>query len=154
MDTLMAYHNYLQGRIKENLNSLYLGPGKFYFVISIILFIVSLISMMVGILVITLRHRHVYLVNFDYKFVGPGFIVLFILCLGVGSHFLLHAKRVTNKYRRNLRVSNLKIFLKAPSTQPFTFIFFFFFIYFSTHREIVDIPFLRRGGKQQMNINI
>lgn len=103
MDTLMAYHNYLQGRIKENLNSLYLGPGKFYFVISIILFIVSLISMMVGILVITLRHRHVYLVNFDYKFVGPGFIVLFILCLGVGSHFLLHAKRVTNKYRRNLR---------------------------------------------------
>ena len=111
MDTLMAYHHYLQGRIKENLNSLSLGPGKFYFVISMVLFVLSLMCMTVGILVITLRHRHVYLVNFDYKFVGPGFIVLFILCLGVGSHFLIHAKRVSNKYRRNLRVSKSIIFI-------------------------------------------
>lgn len=103
MDTLMAYHNYLQGRIKENLNSLSLGPGKFYLIISIVLFVFGLVCMTVGILVITLRHRHVYLVNFDYKFVGPGFIVIFILCLGVGSHFLIYAKRITNKYRRNLR---------------------------------------------------
>ncbi|GAB1608323.1 uncharacterized protein LOC115213486 [Argonauta hians] len=103
IDTLTAYSHYLHGRIKEQLNSLSIGPGKFYYLCGIFLYFFGLICMIVGILVITLRHRHVYLINFNYKFVGPGFIVIFILCFGVGTHFLVHAKEITNKYRRKLR---------------------------------------------------
>lgn len=107
MDTLTAYSHYLHGRIKEQLNSLNIGPGRFYFLSAVSLFVFGLICMVVGILVITLRHRHIYLINFDYKFLGPGFIVIFILCFGIGTHLLVLAKEVTNKYRRSLRVSNI-----------------------------------------------
>lgn len=106
-DTVVAYHEFLQGRIQGELNGVTIGPGYTLSRFAIGFFVFGFICMIVGILVITLRHRHVYLVSWDDQFLGPFFIVMFLLCCAVATFLLMVAKRRTNQYRKDLAVCNL-----------------------------------------------
>lgn len=117
-DTVVAYHSRVQGQIKNELNGLDLGPGSFPCFLAKIFFGLSLISGVVGILVITLRHRHVYLISWNNQFLGPAFIVGFILLLGATAYMVILSLRRSNEYRRglvvscqNLQLSTLLIFI-------------------------------------------
>lgn len=61
--------------------------------------------MVVGILVITLRHRHVYLWDRNAQFLGPFFIIVFLMCMAAATFLLLLARKRTNDYREALAVS-------------------------------------------------
>ncbi|KAL5017924.1 hypothetical protein ScPMuIL_003646 [Solemya velum] len=101
-DTVVAYHEYIQGRIQGMLSGLRFGPGRIYCDVAIGLFIFGVIAGIVGILVITLRFRHVYLPDWNDQFLGPFFVVLFIMCTGVAVLLVSLAHKRTNKYRRHL----------------------------------------------------
>lgn len=101
-DTVVAYHARVQNQIKDELNGLNLGPGRFPMLLAAIFYLGGLALGVIGVLVITLRHRHVYLISWNDQFLGPAFIVLFILCVGMGTYMVLLALRRTNQYRRGL----------------------------------------------------
>ncbi|XP_060592794.1 uncharacterized protein LOC132747427 [Ruditapes philippinarum] len=101
-DTVVAYHEFLQGRIQGELNGVTIGPGYTLSRFAFGFFGFGFICMIVGILVITLRHRHVYLVSWDDQFLGPFFIIMFLLSCAVATFLLLIAKRRTNQYRKDL----------------------------------------------------
>lgn len=101
-DTVVAYHEFLQGRIQGELNGVTIGPGYTLSRFAIGFFVFGFLCMIVGILVITLRHRHVYLVSWDDQFLGPFFIIMFLLSCAVATFLLLIAKRRTNQYRKDL----------------------------------------------------
>lgn len=104
-DTVVAYHARVQNQIKNELNGLNLGPGRFPMFLAAMFYLGGLILGVIGVLVITLRHRHVYLISWNDQFLGPAFIVFFLLCVGMGTYMVLVALRRTNKYRRGLVVS-------------------------------------------------
>ncbi|XP_064606423.1 uncharacterized protein LOC135471218 isoform X2 [Liolophura sinensis] len=106
-DTVVAYHEYLQALIRDRLNAVNLGPAKVPFRIAMVLYIWGLACCIVGILVISLRHRHLYLTGVWTRFVGPLFIIFFLLSFGAATYFLNRAKQISNKYRRDLRFQPL-----------------------------------------------
>ncbi|KAJ8318583.1 hypothetical protein KUTeg_003674 [Tegillarca granosa] len=101
-DTVVAYHEFIQGRIRTSLNSIDLGPGRIYAFVGFCVFIFGLACGVVGILLITLRTRHVYLWSWNDQFLGPAFIIAFICCtcFFFFTMFLSHKK--ANKYRSQL----------------------------------------------------
>ena len=106
-DTVVAYHEFIQGRIQGELNGVTIGPGYMLSRYALVSFIFGLACMLTGILVITLRHRHVYLVDWNAQFLGPFFIIVFLLCCSLSTFLLLIAKQRTNQYRRDLAVRYL-----------------------------------------------
>ena len=106
-DTVVAYHDFIQGRIQGELNGLSIGPGRVLFKIAVILIIVGLTFMVTGILVITLRKRHVYLWDWNDQFwPGPFFIIIFLACFSTATYLLILARKRTNIYRGSLAVSS------------------------------------------------
>lgn len=105
-DTVVAYHDFIQGRIQGELNGLSIGPGRLLVKVATGLFVFGTILMIVGILVITLRHRHVYLWDWNAQFLGPFFIIMFLLCFSAATFLLVLARRRTNMYRESLAVSD------------------------------------------------
>ena len=103
-DTVVAYHDFIQGKIKGELNGVDLGPGRNCFRIGAGVFIFGLICGIVGILIITLRDRHVYLWDWNDQFLGPFFIVMLLLCTGLAVYLLVEGKRRANAYRKELVV--------------------------------------------------
>lgn len=101
-DTVVAYHDFIQGRIQGELNGLSIGPGRLLVKVATGLFVFGTILMIVGILVITLRHRHVYLWDWNAQFLGPFFIIMFLLCFSAATFLLVLARRRTNMYRESL----------------------------------------------------
>ena len=114
-DTVVAYHDFIQGRIQSELNGVRIGPGQVLFKIAVGLIIVGLLFLITGILVITLRHRHVYLWDWNAQFwPGPFFVVIFLLCMSAATYLLILARKRTNEYRESLAVS---ICLFEPNNQ-------------------------------------
>ena len=103
-DTVIAYHDFVQTQIRGELNGIFLGPGRFYAQIAVASFLSGLVSAIVGILVITLRRRHVYLISWDDQFLGPFFIILAFMLVGFAAALVVQAKRRANAYRRDLVV--------------------------------------------------
>ena len=103
-DTVVAYHELIQGRIQDNLNGVSIGPGRIFFKIAIASAIFACLCLIVGILVVGLRHRHVYLVDWNAQFLGPFFVILGILFFGFSTFLCLLAKQRTNQYRADLAV--------------------------------------------------
>ncbi|XP_067673819.1 uncharacterized protein [Haliotis asinina] len=101
-DTIVAYHAYLQTRIHNELNGVGLGPGWLPCRMGLICIAFSLASLVTGVLVITLRHRHVYLVDWWHAFIGPFFIILSLILMTLASYLIITAKRRSNQYRREL----------------------------------------------------
>lgn len=101
-DTVIAYHDFVQTQIRGELNGIFLGPGRFYAQIAVASFLGGLISAIVGILLITLRTRHVYLISWDDQFLGPFFIILAFMLVGFAASLVVQAKRRANAYRRDL----------------------------------------------------
>ncbi|XP_012943378.1 proline-rich proteoglycan 2 [Aplysia californica] len=100
--TIDAYHYYVQRGIRNDLNSVWLGPGKLPFRAAIALIVFALCCLLVGVLLVALRMRHVYLWDWDSQFLGPFFIILFLLCMAGASYLFIIAKRRSNKYRAEL----------------------------------------------------
>ena len=103
-DTVVAYHELIQGKIQDNLNGISIGPGQLCFKLSIASAIFAFCCLIVGILVVSLRHRHVYLVNWNEQFLGPFFVILALLFFGFSTFLCLLAKQRTNQYRADLAV--------------------------------------------------
>ncbi|XP_062589775.1 cleavage and polyadenylation specificity factor subunit 6-like [Saccostrea cucullata] len=101
-DTVIAYHDFVQHQIRGELNGIFLGPGRFYAQIAVASFLAGVISAIVGILVITLRTRHVYLISWDDQFLGPFFVILAFMLAGFAAALVVQAKRRANAYRRDL----------------------------------------------------
>lgn len=121
-DTVVAYHSRVQGQIKNELNGVDLGPGSFPCFLAKVFFALSLILGIVGVLVITLRHRHVYLISWNDQFLGPAFIIIFILLLGAAAYMVVIALRRSNEYRRGLVVSiTFSALIHCLSSQVLTF---------------------------------
>lgn len=103
-DTVVAYHTRVQNQIKNELNGFNLGPGRFPMILAVVFYVGGLVLGVIGVLVITLRHRHVYLISWNDQFLGPAFVSAFILCVGFGTYMVIVAKRRSNEYRRGLVV--------------------------------------------------
>ncbi|XP_050391058.1 histone-lysine N-methyltransferase, H3 lysine-79 specific [Patella vulgata] len=101
-DTIVAYHSFVQQRIRSDLNGLAIGPGWIPCRLGLLFAIFSFLSLITGILIIALRSRHVYLIDWWAQFTGPFFIILFLLFAGVSTYLILAAKRRSNLYRREL----------------------------------------------------
>ena len=104
-DTIDAYHSYVQSQIRSDLNSISLGPGKLPTRLAQGLTVFGFCCLLVGILLIALRMRHVYFWDWDVQFVGPFFIILFLLCLSGATYLVILASRRANRFRRELYVS-------------------------------------------------
>jgi len=100
--TIDAYHSYIQRGIRNNLNSISLGPGKLPFRTAVVLIILGLCFLLVGILLVALRTRHVYLWDWDAQFLGPFFVILFLLSMSGATYLIILAKRRSNQYRSQL----------------------------------------------------
>jgi len=100
--TIDAYHAYVQRGIRRDLNSISLGPGKLPFRTAVALVFFGFCCLLVGILLITLRMRHVYLWDWDAQFLGPFFFIMFLLCMAGATYLFVLAKRRSNKYRSEL----------------------------------------------------
>jgi len=103
-DTVVAYHEFIQGQIHGELNGVSIGPGYLFSKIAFILFGLGCVSLLVGCLLITLRHRHVYLVSWNDQFLGPFFVALFLMCCGLATFLIKVARDRTNRYRKDLAV--------------------------------------------------
>lgn len=103
-DTVVAYHDFIQGQIKGELNGVNLGPGRTCCRVAGVVFVFGLALGLVGTLVITLRTRHVYLPDWNDQFLGPAFVVMMLLCVGLAVFLLVEGKRRANAYRRDLVV--------------------------------------------------
>ncbi|XP_052767757.1 pre-mRNA-splicing factor CWC22 homolog isoform X2 [Mya arenaria] len=101
-DTVVAYHEFIQGRIHGELNGVSIGPGYLFSKIALCLVIFGAICLVIGCLLITLRHRHVYLVDWNAQFLGPFFVAMFLLCCGIAVFLLQIARNRTNQYRKDL----------------------------------------------------
>lgn len=101
-DTVVAYHEFIQGRIHGELNGVWIGPGRVFAQIALGSAIFGFVCLIVGVLVITLRHRHVYLVDWNEQFLGPAFLIVFLLCSSFSVFLLMIALRRTNDYRKDL----------------------------------------------------
>ncbi|KAL3875317.1 hypothetical protein ACJMK2_033281 [Sinanodonta woodiana] len=101
-DTVVAYHEFVQGRIQDELNGVDFGPGHIPCTIAKWLFVFAALNLIVGILVVGLRYRHVYLWDWNDQFLGPFFFIMFLLCSGLATWLILFAKRRANAYRRDL----------------------------------------------------
>ncbi|KAK6187143.1 hypothetical protein SNE40_005231 [Patella caerulea] len=101
-DTIVAYHSFVQQRIRSDLNGLAIGPGWIPCRLGLFFAILSFLSLITGTLIIALRSRHVYLIDWWAQFTGPFFIILFLLFAGVATYLILVAKRRSNLYRREL----------------------------------------------------
>ncbi|KAK3751023.1 hypothetical protein RRG08_044601 [Elysia crispata] len=100
--TIDTYHAWVQHGIRNNLNSVSLGPGKLPFRGAIFLVVFGLCCLLTGILIVALRMRHVYLWDWNAQFLGPFFVILFLLCFAGASYLFIVAKRRSNKYRSQL----------------------------------------------------
>ncbi|KAH9513134.1 hypothetical protein Btru_035955 [Bulinus truncatus] len=100
--TIDTYHAWVQRGIRNDLNSVSLGPGRLPYRAGIFLFVCAFFSIFIGILLVALRMRHVYLWDWGAQFLGPFFFILFLLCMAGGSYMMLLAKRKSNKYRSQL----------------------------------------------------
>jgi len=100
--TIDAYHAYVQRGIRNDLNSVSLGPGKLPYRTGVGLVLFGICFLIVGILLITLRMRHVYLWDWDAQFLGPFFFIMWLLCWSGSTYLFVLAKRRSNKYRREL----------------------------------------------------
>ncbi|RUS89441.1 hypothetical protein EGW08_002814 [Elysia chlorotica] len=100
--TIDTYHAWVQYGIRNNLNSVSLGPGKLPFRAAIFLIVFGLCCLLTGILIVALRMRHVYLWDWNAQFLGPFFVILFLLCFAGASYLFIVAKRRSNKYRSQL----------------------------------------------------
>ncbi|CAG5126058.1 unnamed protein product, partial [Candidula unifasciata] len=100
--TIDAYQEWVQDGIRRDLNSIGLGPGKLPFRSGVFLVICAICCLLVGILLVSLRMRHVYLWDWDAQFLGPFFFILFLLCMASASYMFIMAKRRSNKYRSEL----------------------------------------------------
>ncbi|KAK3593311.1 hypothetical protein CHS0354_031371 [Potamilus streckersoni] len=101
-DTVVAYHEFVQGRIQDELNGVDFGPGHIPCTIAKWVFVFGFLNLIVGILVVGLRYRHVYLWDWNDQFLGPFFFIMFLLCSGLATWLILFAKRRANAYRRDL----------------------------------------------------
>jgi len=111
-DTVVAYHDFLQGKIKGELNGVDLGPGRPCCLVAGFVFVFGLVCGIVGILIITLRTRHVYLWDWNDQFLGPFFIIMLLLCTGLAVYLVVEGKRRANAYRRDLVVREINTTLK------------------------------------------
>ncbi|GFS08879.1 S-antigen protein, partial [Plasmodium falciparum Palo Alto/Uganda] [Elysia marginata] len=100
--TIDTYYAWIQYGIRSNLNSVSLGPGKLPYRGAIFLVGFGLCCLLTGILVVALRMRHVYLWDWNSQFLGPFFVILFLLCMAGASYLFIVAKRRSNKYRSQL----------------------------------------------------
>ncbi|BFZ03482.1 hypothetical protein BsWGS_06521 [Bradybaena similaris] len=100
--TIDAYQDWVQTGIRRDLNSISLGPGKLPCRSGVFLVICAICCLLVGILLVALRMRHVYLWDWDAQFLGPFFFILFLLCMATASYMFITAKRRSNKYRSEL----------------------------------------------------
>jgi len=100
--TIDAYHAYVQRGIRNDLNSIALGPGQLPFRTAIFMAILGFCCGLVGSLLIGLRMRHVYLWDWDAQFLGPAFFILALLCFASATYLVILAKRRSNKYRSEL----------------------------------------------------
>jgi len=100
--TIDAYHAYVQRGIRNDLNSISLGPGKLPYRTGVALVLFGFCFLIVGILLITLRMRHVYLWDWDAQFLGPFFFILWLLSWCGSTMLFVLAKRRSNKYRSEL----------------------------------------------------
>ncbi|XP_041362639.1 uncharacterized protein LOC121378504 [Gigantopelta aegis] len=100
--TLIAYRAYIQHQIRGDLNGVGLGPAKtpFYFAVACAIF--GVLFGIVGILIITLRFRHVYLVSWNDQFLGPAFVIIFLILMSAATYLIVVAKRRSNRFRREL----------------------------------------------------
>ncbi|XP_076446476.1 uncharacterized protein LOC143283923 [Babylonia areolata] len=101
-DTIDAYHSYVQSEIRSDLNSICLGPGKLPSRAALGLTVFGLCCLLVGVLLICLRMNHVYLWDWEDQFVGPFFIILFLMCFAGATYFVLIATRRSNRFRREI----------------------------------------------------
>lgn len=104
-DTIVAYHEYLQGQVREQLNGISIGPARPYALAALVLVAIAFACLMTGILLIALRYRHIYLVAIWEEFVGPFFLILCLMLLSGATYLIMAAKRKANKYRGRVRVS-------------------------------------------------
>ncbi|CAL1543145.1 unnamed protein product [Lymnaea stagnalis] len=100
--TIDTYHAWVQRGIRNDLNAVYLGPGQYPFRAGLFLLFCAFVSFFVGLLLVVLRMRHVYLWAWDSQFLGPFFFILFLLCMAGASYMFILAKRRSNKYRSQL----------------------------------------------------
>ncbi|XP_059156504.1 S-antigen protein-like [Physella acuta] len=100
--TIDTYHAWVQRGIRNDLNSISLGPGKLPFRAGIFMYVSAFFSLIIGILLVALRMRYVYLWDWSAQFLGPFFFILFLLCMAAGSYLMVLAKRRSNKYRSQL----------------------------------------------------
>ncbi|CAG5122395.1 unnamed protein product [Candidula unifasciata] len=100
--TIETYQDWVQQGIRSDLNSTGLGPGKLPFRSAIFMFACGFCCFLVGVLLVSLRMRHVYLWDWGAQFLGPFFFILFLLCFAGASYLLVLAKRRSNKYRSQL----------------------------------------------------
>ncbi|KAI8797455.1 RNA-binding protein 12B-like [Biomphalaria glabrata] len=100
--TIDTYHAWVQSGIRNDLNSVSLGPGRLPYRAGIFLFVCAFFSIFIGILLVALRMRHVYLWDWGAQFLGPFFFILFLLCMAGASYMMLLAKRRSNRYRSQL----------------------------------------------------
>jgi hypothetical protein len=101
-ETIDSYQAWVQWGIRQDLNSVALGPGKLPYRSGIFMLVCALGCFIVGILLVWLRMRHVYLWDWGAQFLGPFFFILFLLCMAGASYLFVIAKRRSNKYRSQL----------------------------------------------------
>ncbi|ESP01466.1 hypothetical protein LOTGIDRAFT_230724 [Lottia gigantea] len=101
-DTIVAYHSFVQQRIRSDLNGLGIGHAWLPCRLAILFAILSAASLITGLLIIVLRHRHVYLIDWWAQFTGPAFIIAFLILASIATYLLVIAKRRSNLYRREL----------------------------------------------------
>ncbi|KAK7507396.1 hypothetical protein BaRGS_00001331 [Batillaria attramentaria] len=100
--TIDAYHSYVQSQIRSDLNSIALGPGRLPTRAAIGLILFGLCCLIVGVCLVTLRYLHVYFWDWNHQFVGPFFIILFLMCCSGATYACLLAVRRSNRFRRDL----------------------------------------------------
>ncbi|BFZ17874.1 hypothetical protein BsWGS_20913 [Bradybaena similaris] len=100
--TIDAYQDWVQRGIRSDLNSIGLGPGKLPCRSAVFLLFCAFCCFWVGVLLVALRMKHVYLWDWGAQFLGPFFFILFLLCLAGATYLIVVAKRRSNKYRSQL----------------------------------------------------
>uniref|UniRef100_A0A0B6ZYR3 Uncharacterized protein n=1 Tax=Arion vulgaris TaxID=1028688 RepID=A0A0B6ZYR3_9EUPU len=100
--TIDTYQSWVQYGIRRDLNSVGLGPGRLPYRSALFMLICAFGCLFVGLLLIGLRMRHVYLWDWGSQFLGPFFFILFLLCTAAALYLIVVAKRRSNMYRSQL----------------------------------------------------
>jgi hypothetical protein len=103
--TIDAYHSYVQAEIRSDLNSISLGPGRLPSNLAKGLTVTGIVFLLIGVLLVALRMRHVYFWDWEVQFVGPFFFILFLFCCAGATWLVIIATRRSNRFRRELYVS-------------------------------------------------